>query len=183
MSNIPIFRFEEVEIDIIDGDRGNHYPKKTELLKNGGYCIFLNTGNITKTGFNFDNVEFISKKKNQKLRKGLASRGDIILTTRGTVGNVAYFNDSVPYRNIRINSGMVLLRVNINELNAYYLYCFLRSDPFKKQVILNGSGSAQPQLPIAALHNISLPIPSLIEQKKIVSVISPLDKKIELLRP
>jgi len=32
-------------------------------------------------------MEFISKEKDQALRKGKLQRGDVVLTTRGTIGN------------------------------------------------------------------------------------------------
>ena len=125
-------------------------------------------------------MDFISKEKDENLRKGKLKRGDIILTTRGTVGNVAYFNENIPYENIRINSGMLILRPNVDKIHPYYLYLFLRSNLFKKQVISQGSGSAQPQLPIGSLKYINLPWKDIATQQKIASVLSSLDSKIEL---
>ena len=39
--------------EIIDGDRGKNYPKQDEFYPQG-YCLFLNTGNVTKEGFIFE---------------------------------------------------------------------------------------------------------------------------------
>lgn len=178
MSKFSLVRLENDAIKIIDGDRGTNYPQKADFQKNG-HCVFLNTGNITKTGFDFSSADFISKGKDALLRKGKASRKDIVLTTRGTVGNVAFYGDSIPFENIRINSGMVLIRTIQTEIDPYYLYTFLRSGIFKKQVFLNGSGSAQPQLPITALKNIVFPLPKIETQKKIAAVLSCLDAKID----
>ncbi|MDB9375203.1 restriction endonuclease subunit S [Nodularia sphaerocarpa] len=171
--------FKEAPIEIIDGDRGTNYPTKEEF-QNYGYCLFLNTGNVTKNGFYFNSTDFISQEKDSQLRKGKAKLKDIILTTRGTVGNVAYFNESIPYKNIRINSGMVILRADESKIYPYYLYLYLRSSVFKKQILKNTSGSAQPQLPIGNLHNVIIPYPEISTQKKIASVLSSLDDKIEL---
>ncbi|MFM6077695.1 MAG: restriction endonuclease subunit S, partial [Dolichospermum sp.] len=166
-------------IEIIDGDRGTNYPTKEEF-QNYGYCLFLNTGNVTKNGFDFNSTDFISQEKDNQLRKGKAKLKDIILTTRGTVGNVAYFNESIPYKNIRINSGMVILRADESKIYPYYLYLYLRSSIFKKQILKNTSGSAQPQLPIGNLHNVIISYPEISIQKKIAAVLSSLDDKIEL---
>ncbi len=54
---------------IIDGDRGVHYPSSGEL-KDTGYCLFLNAGNVTKSGFRFEDCTFITKEKDEKLNKG-----------------------------------------------------------------------------------------------------------------
>ncbi len=169
----------EAPIEIIDGDRGVNYPAKSDFY-NMEYCLFLSTSNVTTTGFKFNSMDFISKQKDEVLRKGKLQRGDIVLTTRGTVGNVAYFSDNIPYENIRINSGMIILRSNIKEIHPYYLYLFLRSDLFKGQVISQGSGSAQPQLPIGSLRNIIIPWKDISTQQKIASILSSLDSKIEL---
>ena len=105
--------------DIIDGDRGKNYPKSEEILDDG-YCLFLNAKNVTQKGFDFENCNFITREKDDALRNGKLSRGDVVLTTRGTVGNLAYYSKNVPYENIRINSGMVILRMNRSILNEIY---------------------------------------------------------------
>jgi len=83
-------------IEIIDGDRGKNYPKKTEF-QDSGYCLFLNAKNVTLKGFSFSELNFINKHRDELLRKGKLKRGDVILTTRGTVGNVAYYHERIPY--------------------------------------------------------------------------------------
>ena len=68
-------------IEIIDGDRGKNYPPKNEFTKTG-FCLFLNTKNVTSTGFVFNEVDFIPKERDEKLRKGKLQRNDVVLTTR-----------------------------------------------------------------------------------------------------
>lgn len=179
MNNIPYLRIEDTDLDVIDGDRGAHYPNKSELQKSG-YCVFLNTGNVTKDGFDFSELEFITEEKDRLLRKGKAKANDIVLTTRGTVGNVGYVSENIHHKIIRINSGMVIVRTNSEQFLPYYVYIFFRSESFKNQCLKNGSGSAQPQLPISALKNISIPCLSITTQQYIVSIIQALDAKIEL---
>ena len=110
--------------DIIDGDRGKNYPKQNEFL-NQGYCLFLNAGNVTSDGFSFEENVFVSEEKDNLLRKGKLQRGDIVYTTRGTVGNAAFYSATVPFDNIRINSGMVILRCHENIVDKKYLYQIL----------------------------------------------------------
>ena len=52
----------EAPLEIIDGDRGVNYPKQ-EDFRSSGDCLFLNTGNVTATGFNFTDCSFITKEK------------------------------------------------------------------------------------------------------------------------
>lgn len=107
-------------LEIIDGDRGKNYPNQGDFTSIN-HCLFLNAGNVTVSGFNFSDCSFISAQKDAVLRKGKLQRHDIVLTTRGTVGNVAYFDDSIEYEHIRINSGMVILRSLSIELSPRYL--------------------------------------------------------------
>ncbi|SHM66203.1 restriction endonuclease subunit S [Roseibium suaedae] len=166
---------------ILDGDRGKNYPSKQQLLPSGD-CLFLSAANVTKRGFDFSSCEFISAEKDNSLRKGKLQRHDCVLTTRGTVGNVAYFGQEVSFENIRINSGMVIIRPDQNRLSPKFLSFFLRSEAFSDQIVSLTSGSAQPQLPIRDLKQVQIPIPPLHEQRQIAAVLGALDDKIELNR-
>lgn len=163
--NLSVKPMTEV-CEIIDGDRGKNYPNADEF-SDEGYCLFLNAKNVTASGFNFDNCMYITKEKDDILRKGKLSRGDVVLTTRGTIGNLAFYTSDIPYEHMRINSGMVILRMNrkiINEVFFIVQFKMLLDDIKQK----NASGSAQPQLPISAMREINLLLPD-IEQQKIFS--------------
>ncbi|MDU0331046.1 restriction endonuclease subunit S [Paenibacillus sp. 3LSP] len=169
----------KTSIEIIDGDRGKNYPKQNEFTEKG-YCLFLSAKNVTTEGFEFSEKNFISAEKDSLLRKGKLQRNDIVLTTRGTVGNVAYYHNRVYYNNIRINSGMVILRVNKNEFFPDFVYWLFRSSLIQNQIKSIKTGSAQPQLPIMIMKNLTLIKPELDSQQKIASILSTLDDKIEL---
>ena len=169
---------ENAEIEVIDGDRGKNYPHQSELQDNG-FCLFLSAKNVTKTGFVFDETQYISKEKDELLNNGKLGRGDIVITTRGTIGNVALYSAKVSYDNIRINSGMLIIRCGKNISNQY-LYQALKSDWFQRQIMAVQSGSAQPQLPKSHFLKMSIPLPILSIQQKIANVLQALDDKIEL---
>ncbi len=141
--------------DIEDGDRGKNYPKKEEF-SDDGYCLFLNAGNVTKSGFDFSNNSFVNKEKDELLRKGKLKRKDVVMTTRGTVGNIGYYNDNLDFENVRINSGMVILR---NPKISFFLYTKMKSAEMKDLIMNHLSGSAQPQLPITDIKRMKFPMP------------------------
>jgi type I restriction enzyme S subunit len=130
-------------------------------------------------GFNFSELNCISQERDALLRKGKLRRYDTVLTTRGTVGNVAYYGDAIPFEHVRINSGMVILRPDIVVLNPLYLSLFLRSRIFEAQVESLSTGSAQPQLPIRDIKRVEITIPPLAIQYSIAHILGTLDDKIE----
>jgi type I restriction enzyme, S subunit len=166
---------------IIDGDRGAEYPKKSDFHSAGDW-LFLDTGNVRADGFEFSRCQFILTAKEQKLRKGRLSRNDIVLTTRGTIGNVGFYNDRVPYPRVRINSGMVVLRTDPTELLPEFMFHVVRSANFKAQIKALTSGAAQPQLPIRDIKLIEIPIPPRIQQEKIAFILGAYDDLIEVNR-
>lgn len=159
---------------IIDGDRGKSYPKQEEFLQKG-YCLFLNAKNVTQEGFVFKSCLYITQEKDSVLRNGKLERGDIVLTTRGTIGNLAFYNEKVPFNNIRINSGMVILRLNRKFIKEKF---FIEQFKLLLSSIKNkiASGSAQPQLPISTMYKIKIILPPMILQEKFVSFLEHTDK-------
>ncbi|MBP5514018.1 MAG: restriction endonuclease subunit S [Bacteroidaceae bacterium] len=172
---------EQTSIQMIDGDRGKNYPKNSDFFSQG-YCLFLNAGNVTKSGFSFSDNAFITEDKDQLLRKGRLERNDVVITTRGTVGNVALYDSSVPYEHVRINSGMLILKGG-RDILPEYLYYFLKGSRFQNQIAQFVSGSAQPQLPKSTLGKMKISFPiELNVQKRICGVLKSLDDKIEVNR-
>lgn len=168
---------DSAKIKVVDGDRGKEYPKAGDFLETG-YCLFLSAKNVTKAGFLFEELQFINEDKDKKLRKGRVERGNIVLTTRGSVGQFAYFDNSVPYDVMRINSGMVVIDATQSELLPEFFYALCRSFIVGKQIEAASFGSAQPQLTVGIIKGIKLPIPPLPEQKKIAQILSIWDKAI-----
>ena len=77
------------------------------------------------------------------------------MTTRGTVGNTAYFNDMMTFSEMRINSGMVILR-NTGIISPEYIYSSLKHEYLQKLMLMYASGSAQPQLPIKDMKRMKI---------------------------
>jgi type I restriction enzyme, S subunit len=172
---------DETVLTIVDGDRGANYPKATDF-HDDGYCLFLNTKNVRPDGFRFDSKMFITAEKDAQLRKGKLSRGDVVLTTRGTIGNIGHYTDDIPFENIRINSGMLILRATSSVLRSSFLFELLRSDVFRSQMEKKMTGAAQPQLPIKTLVELTIPIPTnLSDQDAIVGRIGFLEPDIKRL--
>ncbi len=163
-------------VDMIDGDRGVNYPKTNDFYDEG-YCLFLNTKNVRPDGFDFESTMFITSEKDGQLRKGKLKRDDVVMTTRGTIGNIGLYSEDVPFDNIRINSGMLIFRPKKSALLSSFLFELLRSEIVKDQTRKQTTGAAQPQLPIKTLVNFTIPVPTNLEEQ------SALVKKLRAFEP
>jgi type I restriction enzyme S subunit len=155
---------------LIDGDRGPNYPKQSDYLLNG-YCLFLSTKNVRPFGFLFEDPIYISENKHTQLRNGTLQVDDVVITTRGTLGNVAVYDSLIAkrYPLVRINSGMLIIREKISgTVFREYLKLFIASPHFADQLTAKQTGSAQPQIPAGILKTFSIGVPKLGEQQEIV---------------
>jgi len=168
--------FEKLKIELIDGDRSSNYPSGDDVLSTGN-IIFLSTKNIEKERFVFQDKRFISEEKYKKLRKGQLQEGDIVITVRGTLGNVALFKD-LEYKKGFINAQMLIIR-NLSEfIDTEYLAFYLTTPIFQQQIIANRSGSAQYQIPKGTLSKLLLLIPPKKEQREITNILRICNQKI-----
>ncbi len=169
-------------VEIIDGDRGKNYPTEKDFFDHE-FCLFMNTKNVRSDGFKFDSKMFISEAKDKAMGKGKLKRNDVVMTTRGTIGNLGLYNDKIEFNNIRINSGMLIFRPNLQQIAPEYLFEVFRSGLFKKQIKKHVTGAAQPQLPIKTLVNFTLPVPESVNEQQIIvqklNVLSAETKKLE----
>lgn len=154
MNKQNYIQFKTSDIEIIDWDRWENYPSENDFFDKG-YCLFLDSWNVSQEGFDFSNTHFITKEKDLKLRNGKLKRNDIVLTTRWSVWNIALYDDSVPFENVRINSWMVIIRCK-NDFTTKYIYYLLQSKFIKKQISNIMSWSVQNQLPISVIKDLIL---------------------------
>lgn len=170
---------ENAHIKLIDGDRGKNYPKQSDFSSKG-HCLFLSAKNVTKAGFDFSSCSFIGEERHRLLKAGTLEADDIVMTTRGTIGNVGYYSASIKYPVIRINSGMMIFRADKAFWNPRFLYYVLTSPIIQEQILNLTSGSAVPQLPARDLKKFELPQIPLETQNQIEQIISSICDKIVL---
>ena len=166
---------------IMDGDRGKSYPGESDFYS-VGHTLFLDTGNVKKSGLDFSTTKFISEEKDKELRNGKLILGDFILTSRGTLGNVAYYNENIQkrYSSVRINSAMMILRPLLGDkISPDYILAVLRGNMISDFMKVNQVGSAQPHITKKEFSKIKVLVPSNIqEQQAIGSYFSNLDNLI-----
>lgn len=166
----------QLPIKIIDGDRSSRYPKRNEFQSVG--VPFLNSTNIVENRLSIAGCNLISEEKYESIRKGRVMHGDIIMTTRGSIGKIAIAHRRRIDRAI-INAQMLLLRSDEVTVHFQFLFYVMCSDEFQMEMRNFASGSAQPQIPITDLKHVSIPLPPFNTQRKIAAILSAYDDLIE----
>lgn len=168
-------------VDVLDGDRGKNYPKEVDFDVQG-HTLFLNASNVTNEGFSFKTNQYITEEKSNSMGNGRLVEDDVIITSRGSLGHIAWYNQMTQcvMPHVRINSGMLILRKRV-DISMSYLQQFLRSYKGQSQISFISFGSAQPQLTKKDVQKINITYPAnLKEQIKIETYFSALDNLITL---
>ena len=72
---------------------------------------------------------------------------------------MAYYGKHIEFENIRINSGMILMRGKQKEEESLYIYFLMKSTDIMISINNYISGSAQPQLPLKDIVQMPIIIP------------------------
>ena len=130
-------------------------------------------------GFNF-----ISYEHAQRLANANVTRGDIVLTHRGTIGQVAYIPDNSQFDHYVVSQSQFYIRCDRTKVIPEFVASYFRSPEGQHRLLANTSQVGVPSIaqPVTYLRTIEIPIPPLLEQRFIAHILGTLDDKIELNR-
>lgn len=96
-------------------------------------------------------------------------KGDVLFSGTGTIGETAIIQET-PH-NWNIKEGVYSIKPKQNILSSKYLRYILMSEDTKKRIMNKVAGGTVQSIPMKELRNILIPIPSLSEQQRIVSIL------------
>ena len=143
---------------------------------------YLTAKNITKSGVDYSNIDYISeetynkhfKKKSNALTQ--PEKDDILYSIIGSIGGVYVVQDE----KIGISSSVAIFRANSDVVIPQYLAYFLKSAFFDAQVQAIKGGVAQGFMSLGKLGSVKISYPEDIKyQEKIVKILSAYDDLIE----
>jgi type I restriction enzyme S subunit len=165
----------DLDIFISDGNYGEMYPRADEMKSFG--VPFIRANNIKNLKLIWDDMKYINKELHDVLLSGHLKVDDILVTTRGDIGMIAYVTDEFDGANI--NAQICLLRC-AKTLKPSYVMQYLASSNGLKQFKELQTGTALKQLPKKNLGKVKIAFPSLEEQTKIANLLTAIDTKIDL---
>ena len=164
--NIPYYTLEEL-CDIVD------YRGKTPKKTNEG--IFLVTAkNIRKGYIDYEkSQEFISEQDYAEvMRRGMPKVGDVLITTEAPCGNVAQVDDE----NIALAQRVIKYRPKDNRLDSTFFKYILLGEEFQTKLNGKATGGTVKGIKGSILHKLTIPLPSIEEQRKIVKILDRFNK-------
>jgi type I restriction enzyme S subunit len=126
---------------------------------------------------------YVSPAKAKSLKKAVASRGDVVVTHRGTLGQIAYIPHDSKYENYVISQSQFRARFS-ERVCPVWIVLFFRSRKGSR-ILLEGKGhTGVPAIAQATttFRRLKVPLPSLAEQEVIAQILSDHDAEIEALQ-
>ena len=140
-----------------------------EYQETGDY--YLITGTDFKNGkIDFNSCVFVSKERYEMDPNIIVGKGDILITKDGTLGKVAFIAEE-PNKPTTLNSGVFRIHTTDLQVSSRYLFHYFTSKYFTDFVNSVKTGSTIPHLTQQGLVSLNIPIPSLEEQNRVVSIL------------
>ncbi len=129
--------------------------------------------------FSHDDLVFVSEEKADRHQGNLAYPGDILVTQRGTVGQIGLIPKAAGYPRYLLSQSQMKLTVNGETTDARFVYYALLAPD--AQHLLHGStmSAGVPHINLATFRELTLKLPPLPVQQRIAGVLGTIDDLIE----
>ena len=170
------YRIADLIDEIAMGPFGSNI--KVSCFVDSGVPV-LNGSNLEGFSLSEKTFRYVTRKKADSLNKANAHRGDIVITHRGTLGQIVFIPQDSKYDRYVISQSQFRVRCNDKVLPEYLVYYF--HIPIGQHKLLsNASQVGVPALarPSSTFQQIEVVLPELSIQKRVVEIISTIQKKI-----
>lgn len=149
---------------IVDGPFGSQL--KVEEYANEGIPL-IRVKDVKNEELQEDDFVFITKEKQEQLKRSKVNPKDVILTKAGSIGNACVFPTHLQEANITSH----LAKIEIKEgINPYYICKYLNTKFGRLQIFREGNKTTRPELNISEVSSILIPIPPSSIQNHIVAI-------------
>ena len=153
---------------ITDGEHGS-----VARVANGH--PFLNAKHILKTGFiDWKTITYIGDEDHQRIYKRCnPEKGDILLTTTGTIGNVAIMPEC---EEVSMDRGITLLKINRHKVTSEFVAEMLKHPSIQMAMGANVHASAIGHLFMNKVKKLPAILPSMKKQIEFTTFVQQIDK-------
>ena len=170
------YRIADLIDEIAMGPFGSNI--KVSCFVDSGVPV-LNGSNLEGFSLSEKTFRYVTRKKADSLNKANAHRGDIVITHRGTLGQIVFIPQDSKYDRYVISQSQFRVRCNDKVLPEYLVYYF-HAPIGQHKLLSTASQVGVPALarPSSTFQQIEVVLPELSIQKCVVEIISTIQKKI-----
>ena len=164
-------QIDEVIKDISMGPFGSDITV-SNFVKTG--VPVLNGYNVSSERLKDDFVNYVTPTKAKSLNKAVAHRGDIVVTHRGTLGQISFIPPESQYQEYVISQSQFRVTFDSNLVHPHFVVLYFLS-PKGQYFLLEKKGhTGVPAIaqPTTTFRKLFLPMPSMKEQKVISKIFS-----------
>lgn len=171
------YRIAELLDEISMGPFGSNIKK--ECFVASGIPV-LNGSNLTDVAMNDDTLRYVTMEKANSLGKANARRGDVVVTHRGTLGQISFIPDTAEYERYVISQSQFRFHCNEKVLPEYLTYYF-HTRKGRHDLLSNASQVGVPALARATttFQQLEVNVPEIEDQRKIVGLLEDIRRKME----
>ena len=153
---------------------------KKSVYTNSGVPV-LNGSNLQGFTLKENTFGYVSEEKADSLKKCNAHRGDIIVTHRGTLGQIVYIPNNSLFERYVISQSQFRFNLKPELARAEFIVYYFHTREGQHKILSNASQVGVPALARATttFRQLEVKVPPLPVQDKIVGILSALDSKIE----
>lgn len=150
-----------------DGNHGALHPKSSDYLPSG--IPFLMASNLREGIVDFGSCSFISEALANSLRIEPAMAGDVLLSNKGTLGEVAIVPDEIEWPFVVLTPQITYYRLlDPTKLSREFVFFYLQSFGIRHQ------------MRVLSCHQATRPSVSLLTQREMRFVIPPYEQQVEI---
>ncbi|SCH77890.1 EcoKI restriction-modification system protein HsdS [uncultured Ruminococcus sp.] len=140
----------------------------------------LNGSNLEGFELTEKSFRYVTEEKADSLKKANAHKGDVVITHRGTLGQIVYIPQTAKKDRYVISQSQFRIKCNENVLPEYFVYYF-HTPIGQRKLLSNASQVGVPALarPSSTFQKIKIELPDLETQKKVVKLIGSLQNRIK----
>ena len=171
------YKISEVIEEIAMGPFGSNI--KVDNFIDFGIPV-LNGSNLLGFKLNENSFNYVSEEKADSLGRANAFRGDVVITHRGTLGQIVYIPSDSKYERYVISQSQFRLKLNQNIIRPDFLVYFFHTRLGQHRILMNASQVGVPALarPTSTFKEVCVPVPPMEAQNKVMDILHALDDKI-----
>lgn len=166
-----LVELSSIAVDGAEGVQGGPFGSK--LIRrdytDSGVPV-IRGSNLSRQRFSLDEMVFVSDAKADELKRHLAHPGDLVVTQRGTLGQVGIVPDR-PFERYVVSQSQMKATLDSAIASTEFVYFFFQTKQALSQMMSDKVQTGVPHINLGSFRSMQIPLPPLPEQRAIAHVL------------